>query len=58
MKKVEGVDILPYHKLGIEKYKRLGKSYRMAEMRPPTSEQITGIAERLRSFGVSVKIGG
>jgi len=58
MKKVEGIDILPYHKLGIEKYKRLGKSYRMAEMRPPTSEQITGIAERLRSFGVSVKIGG
>jgi pyruvate formate lyase activating enzyme len=58
MEKVEGIDILPYHKLGIEKYKRLGKSYRMAEMRPPTSEQITGIAERLRRFGVSVKIGG
>jgi len=54
MEKVERIDILPYHKLGIEKYERLGKSYRMAEMRPPTSEQITGIAERLRSFGLGV----
>lgn len=47
-----------YHKLGMEKYKRLGMRHRMAEMRPPTSEEITGIAETLRRFGLSVRIGG
>lgn len=56
--KVDAIDILPYHKLGIEKYKRLGMGYRMAEMRVPTSEEMTGIAERLRSYGLNAKVGG
>lgn len=54
---VDGVDILPYHKLGMEKYKRLGVRYRLAEIQPPTSEEMTGIAETLRGFGLSVRIG-
>jgi len=57
MEKVDGIDILPYHKLGIEKYKRLGMMYRMGEMRPPTSEEMTEIAERLRRFGLETKVG-
>jgi len=58
IEKVDGVDILPYHKLGMEKYKRLGGRYRMAEIQPPTSEEMTGIAETLKGFGLSVRIGG
>jgi len=58
MGKVDGIDIIPYHKLGIEKYKRLGMRYRMAEMPPPTSEEMTGIAERLRTYGLDAKVGG
>lgn len=55
---VEEVDILPYHKLGIEKYKRLGMKYRMAEIQPPSKEEVARIAERLRSLGLKVKVGG
>lgn len=51
------IDILPYHKLGIEKYKRLRMRYKMVEMRPPTSEEMMEIAERLRSFGLDAKVG-
>ncbi len=58
MEKVDGIDILPYHKLGIEKYKRLGMRYRMVEMRPPASEEMIVIAERLKSYGLSAKVGG
>jgi pyruvate formate lyase activating enzyme len=58
MEKVGRVDILPSHKLGIEKYKRLGIRYRMPEMLLPTSEKMSAIAETLRSHGLDVKIGG
>jgi len=58
LRNVEEVDILPYHKLGIEKYNRLGMRYRMAEMRQPTPGEVTRITGRLRSFGLTVKVGG
>jgi len=55
---VEEVDVLPYHKLGIEKYKRLGMKYRMEEIQPPSKEEVEKIAERFRSHGLKVKVGG
>ena len=55
---VEEVDILPYHKLGIEKYTRLGMRYRMAGIESLPSEEVTKIADRLRSYGLKVKVGG
>jgi len=58
LESVEEVDILPYHKLGIEKYTRLGMRYRMAGIEPLPSEEVTKIANRLRSFGLKVKVGG
>lgn len=58
VEKVEEVDVLPYHELGISKYKRLGVSYRMREIRPPSTEEVAGIAEQLRGYGLKVKIGG
>lgn len=55
---VEEVDVLPYHKLGIEKYKRLGMKYRMGEIQPPSKQDVARIAERLRNLGLKVKVGG
>jgi len=55
---VKEVDILPYHKLGIEKYTRLGMRYRMAGIEPLPSEEVGKIADRLRSYGLKVKVGG
>lgn len=55
-KSVEEIDILPYHKLGIEKAKRLGKAVKLFEK--PSDEMVEGVARELKSFGLKVKIGG
>lgn len=37
---VERVDVLPYHTLGVHKYKDLGLKYPLEGVRTPTSEEI------------------
>lgn len=58
LRAIEEIDVLPYHELGIAKYKRLGVNYKMQETKPPSSEEVTSIAERLREYGLKVKVGG
>jgi pyruvate formate lyase activating enzyme len=58
LRNIGEVDVLPYHKMGIEKYKSLGMDYRMAELAPPLSEQVTQIVEKIRSYGLKVRVGG
>jgi pyruvate formate lyase activating enzyme len=52
------VDILPYHKIGLEKYKRLKRAYSLPETQPPSDERIAEIAATLRGFSLQVKTGG
>jgi pyruvate formate lyase activating enzyme len=52
------VDILPYHHIAVEKYKRLNKKYGLPATRPPSDERLAEIAGILRGFGLQVKIGG
>jgi pyruvate formate lyase activating enzyme len=52
------VDILPYHHIALEKYKRLNKVYSLPEARPPSDERMTEIAQILEEFGLQVKTGG
>jgi len=58
IRNAEEIDILPYHKLGIDKYRRLGRKYKLMETCPPSDEDMSKIAEKLKSFGLRVKIGG
>jgi pyruvate formate lyase activating enzyme len=53
-----GVDILPYHHIGIDKYLRLNKPYRLFETRQPSADRMAEIAQQLHQFGLSVRIGG
>jgi pyruvate formate lyase activating enzyme len=53
-----GIDILPYHNLGIDKYSRLRKKYRLPEARPPSAERLSKITQLLTRCGLSVGIGG
>ena len=57
IKSVKEVDILPYHDVE-EKYKRLGKDYKMEESKAPPKERIEYIKERFEEIGINVKIGG
>ena len=55
---VKEIDVLPYHELGIEKYKRLGMMNRMPEVELLSSVKVSAIVEKLEGFGLMVKVGG
>ncbi len=56
---VEEVDLLPYHRLGVNKYERLGRAYQVPEdIKRPDAEDINESAEVFRKYGFRVKIGG
>lgn len=58
LKNVEAVEILPFHKLAVEKYKRLGREYSFAKVEPPLEEQVKGWVATLRNQGVKeVRLG-
>jgi pyruvate formate lyase activating enzyme len=52
------IHLLPYHRIGGDKYRRLAESYPMNDVLPPTREHTGEVAAGLRSFGLEVKIGG
>ena len=52
------VQVLPFHLTGIDKYPRLGLQYKKPGTIPPTHDNVEAAAARLRSFNLSVAIGG
>ena len=52
------MDVLPYHRAGAEKYRRLQRPYGLAELQPPSDEQVEQAAEILRESGIPIQIGG
>ena len=56
LKNVEQIDLLPYHRLGIEKAERLGKKAK--SFKESSNEIVENVAKELRSFGLKVKICG
>jgi pyruvate formate lyase activating enzyme len=52
------VDLLPYHRVGIDKYRRLGRPYRLPETAAPAAAHHRALAERFRREGFDVTIGG
>jgi pyruvate formate lyase activating enzyme len=52
------IDILPYNRMGVEKYARLGRECPMPDASPLSSERLTGMALLLGAFGLRVEIGG
>jgi pyruvate formate lyase activating enzyme len=55
---IRRVDLLPYHRIGADKYRRFGLSYRMAELEPPSPACMARIAEKLARAGLDVRQGG
>lgn len=52
------VNLLPYHKMGMDKYRRLNIEYKLSGLEKPSDEVINKIAEKFKSAGIKIKIGG
>jgi pyruvate formate lyase activating enzyme len=53
---VEKVSLLPYHRMGIQKYERLGREYSLSQLLPPTEEFMENIRKVFESFGLRVTV--
>lgn len=52
------VHLLPYHKIGMDKYKRLGLQYKLTGLERPSDKRMDDIAMKFKKAGIKVKIGG
>lgn len=52
------VDILPYHRLGVDKYGRMGLAYLLTDTRPPDEEIIENAVRVLSDAGITVTVRG
>jgi len=55
---LQRIDLLPYHRIGSDKYNRLHLRYQVEDITPPTAEHMATTAERLSQDGFSVHVGG
>jgi pyruvate formate lyase activating enzyme len=52
------VDLLPYHRTGVEKYGRVGMPYRLERLEPPSADGVRRVAQELEREGFAVRVGG
>jgi pyruvate formate lyase activating enzyme len=55
---VSEIHLLPYHSTGVEKYRRLGSEYSMAELSPPSGDELGVLAGELQKYVPTVLVGG
>jgi len=56
--KIAQVNLLFYHHIGMDKYKRVGRIYKLATTQPPSEEKLSEISAILRKFNLNVKLRG
>lgn len=60
-KTLPGVDelhLLPYHRLGADKYTQLGRTYTLPDITPPSDEHMQRLLDVVRRVGLKCQIGG
>jgi len=55
---IKQIDLLPYHRAGIEKYRSLNRAYKLEKTQPPSDQDLRSIKEKLIALGLRAKIGG
>lgn len=55
---IEQVNLIPYHSMGMDKYKRLNMDYKLSGMEKPADEKMEELKEKFEKEGIKVKIGG
>jgi len=51
---LDRVDILPYHRIGLDKYDRLNIPYKLPDLPQPSDDKINAVAQILSEFGLTV----
>ena len=55
---VNELHLLPYHRLGADKYKKLGRTYTLPDILPPSDAHMQHLLEVVRRVGLNGQIGG
>ena len=58
LENVEEMHLLPYHRIGSDKYAGLGRTYTMAHIEPPSKEHMQSLLEIVNWSGLKGQIGG
>ena len=53
---IEQIDLLPYHKLGISKYKALGCTYKLSNCNSPDNDLLEEIKQVFIGHGLNASI--
>ena len=56
--RVDEINLLPYHRLGKDKYEGLDRDYLMGDINPPTDEHMEALKRVCEEEGLIAKIGG
>ena len=54
---IRQVSLLPYHKIGLPKFERLGQAYALADVAPPSRQAMETLAAQFNRPGLDVQIG-
>jgi pyruvate formate lyase activating enzyme len=52
------IDLLPYHRIGTDKYRRLGRPCQLADLQPPSADMMESIRRLFADAGIDASIGG
>lgn len=55
---VNEIHLLPYHRMGRDKYEGLGRPYAMGDVPPPTSEKMEQLLRVAENYGLITHLGG
>jgi pyruvate formate lyase activating enzyme len=58
LKRKPPVDLLPYHRLGVDKYDRMGRDYQLSQVTPPEDDVVTQAVRLLEEAGIEVTVRG
>lgn len=58
LENVNEIHLLPYHRLGADKYKWLGREYLMGDILPPNADKMNELKAIAESTGLKCQIGG
>ncbi|MHB8070455.1 MAG: glycyl-radical enzyme activating protein [Candidatus Cryosericum sp.] len=52
------IDLLPYHRIGTDKYRRLGRTCQLVDLQPPSTEKMESIRQSFVDAGIDASLGG